>query len=83
MLGGDYLRVGDRIIEKLHHFFAVSWVIFYFLDAIVFSVTIIVGSTARAYFKNIRMNFWKLLASSGFSYGKLSIGCASWGAVDL
>ena len=48
VVSGDCLRVGGRIIENLHHFCAVSWVIFGYSDTIVFSVTSIVGLNARA-----------------------------------
>ena len=49
MLAGDFLRVGGHITDDLHHFLAVAWVIFGYSAAILFSVTIMFGSTARAY----------------------------------
>ena len=48
VVSGDCLRVAGRIIDKLHHFFAVSWVLFDCSAAIMFSATSTVGSTACA-----------------------------------
>ena len=50
VVAGDCLWVGGGIIDKLHHFFSVSWVILDCSAAIVFSVNSISGLTVCEYY---------------------------------